>query len=56
MMNIEIQPGKLVGTVKIPSSKSMAHRMLICAALSKGISQIEGINFSKDIHATISVM
>ncbi|MDE7093907.1 MAG: 3-phosphoshikimate 1-carboxyvinyltransferase [Oscillospiraceae bacterium] len=55
-MNIEIQPGKLVGTVKIPSSKSMAHRMLICAALSKGISQIEGINFSKDIHATISVM
>ena len=55
-MNIEIQPSKLVGTVKIPSSKSMAHRMLICAGLSKGISRIEGINFSKDIHATISVM
>ncbi|MDE6004252.1 MAG: 3-phosphoshikimate 1-carboxyvinyltransferase [Oscillospiraceae bacterium] len=55
-MNIEIQPSKLVGTVKIPSSKSMAHRMLICAGLSKGISKIEGINFSKDIHATISVM
>lgn len=55
-MNIKIQPHKLVGAVKIPSSKSMAHRMLICAALSKGVSQIEGISFSKDIEATISVM
>ncbi|MDE6730897.1 MAG: 3-phosphoshikimate 1-carboxyvinyltransferase [Oscillospiraceae bacterium] len=55
-MNIEIQPHKLIGTVKIPSSKSMAHRMLICAALSKGISEISEIDSSKDIEATISVM
>lgn len=55
-MNIEIQPHKLVGTVKIPSSKSMAHRMLICAALSKGVSEISEIDISKDIQATVSVM
>lgn len=55
-MNIEIQPHKLVGTVKIPSSKSMAHRMLICAALSKGVSEISEIDISKDIEATVSVM
>ena len=30
--------------------------MLICAALSKGVSEISGISFSKDIEATISVM
>ena len=55
-MNIQIQPHKLMGTVRVPSSKSMAHRMLICAALSKGVSEISGISFSKDIEATISVM
>ncbi|MBR1528507.1 MAG: 3-phosphoshikimate 1-carboxyvinyltransferase [Oscillospiraceae bacterium] len=55
-MNIQIQPHKLMGKVKVPSSKSMAHRMLICAALSKGVSEISGISFSKDIEATISVM
>ncbi len=55
-MNIQIQPHKLMGTVSVPSSKSMAHRMLICAALSKGVSQISGISFSKDIEATIAVM
>ncbi|MBR0485725.1 MAG: 3-phosphoshikimate 1-carboxyvinyltransferase [Oscillospiraceae bacterium] len=55
-MNIQIQPHKLIGTVQIPSSKSMAHRMLICASLSKGTSEISGISFSKDIEATMSVM
>ncbi len=55
-MNIQIQPHKLRGRVKVPSSKSIAHRMLICAALSKGTSEISGISFSKDIEATISVM
>ena len=55
-MNIQIQPHKLMGTVRIPSSKSIAHRMLICASLSKGTSEISGISFSKDIEATISVM
>lgn len=54
-MNIKITPKKLSGHVEIPSSKSVAHRMLICAALA-GDSEISGINFSKDIDATIQAM
>ncbi|MDE5946137.1 MAG: 3-phosphoshikimate 1-carboxyvinyltransferase [Oscillospiraceae bacterium] len=55
-MNLKIEPSVLKGKVKIPSSKSYAHRMLICAGLSNGKSVIKGINFSKDIEATISAM
>ncbi|MDE6425611.1 MAG: 3-phosphoshikimate 1-carboxyvinyltransferase [Ruminococcus sp.] len=54
-MDIKITPEKLKGKVEIPSSKSVAHRMLICAALA-GDSEISGINFSKDISATIQAM
>ena len=47
-----INPGKREGTVLAPSSKSMAHRHLICAALSgrKTVIRCEGV--SKDIKAT----
>lgn len=55
-MDVKIEPSKLEGTVKIPSSKSYAHRMLICAGLADGKSIIKGVNFSKDIEATISAM
>lgn len=55
-MNLQIQPGTLSGTVHIPASKSMAHRAIICAALSSGTSYITGVSFSKDIEATLSVM
>lgn len=55
-MDVRIQPCKLNGSVSIPSSKSYAHRALICAALAKGESVIDGISMSKDIEATISSM
>ncbi len=55
-MDIRITPAKLSGSVTIPSSKSYAHRALICAALAEGSSVISGINMSKDIEATISAM
>ena len=32
-MNVTIQPGPRQGRVRIPASKSQAHRLLICAAL-----------------------
>lgn len=54
-MDMLIKPSRLHGTVDIPSSKSVAHRMLICASLA-GNSEISGINFSKDIDATIQAM
>ncbi len=54
-MDMLIKPSRLHGTVDIPSSKSVAHRMLICASLA-GNSEISGISFSKDIDATIQAM
>ncbi len=55
-MDITIRPGKLSGNVSVPSSKSISHRALICAALADGISHISNINKSDDINATLSVM
>ena len=52
-MDIKITPKKLSGTVNIPSSKSMTHRMLICAALSDGISEISNITFSKLLYGLV---
>jgi len=55
-MKVTIQPGRAVGTVAAPPSKSMAHRLLICAALSKGISHIKGIFLNEDIRATLDCL
>lgn len=56
MNSVKIIPGKLKGEVKIPPSKSMAHRAVICASLSKGKSKITNIEYSDDIIATINAM
>ncbi len=55
-MDIRIYPGKLIGTVAAPPSKSVAHRALICASLAEGRSLIRGISGSKDMDATIGCM
>ncbi|MBE6068096.1 MAG: 3-phosphoshikimate 1-carboxyvinyltransferase [Clostridium lundense] len=52
MGNIRITPSSLRGDIKIPPSKSLAHRAVICAGLSEGISNIDNIIFSEDIKAT----
>ena len=54
-MNILIKPSVLRGKIDIPASKSVAHRLLICASLA-GNSEVNNINFSKDIEATIQAM
>lgn len=56
MGNLKIYPRKLSGEVKIPPSKSMAHRAVICAALGDGISKVTNIDYSDDIIATIEAM
>lgn len=56
MADLKIYPSKLKGEVKIPPSKSMAHRAIICAALSDGLCVIENIDYSDDIIATIDAM
>lgn len=55
-MVAEINVSKAYGTVFAPPSKSMAHRLLICAALSEGNSKIYNIARSQDILATIDCL
>ncbi|MFA5658514.1 MAG: 3-phosphoshikimate 1-carboxyvinyltransferase, partial [Oscillospiraceae bacterium] len=56
MYNVSITPEKLSGKVIVPPSKSVAHRLLICAALSFGESKITNMLMSKDITATINAL
>ena len=51
-MNLTITPTKLHGAITPPPSKSQAHRLLIAAALSEGVSVITGLGNSQDIAAT----
>mgnify|MGYP002639310576 CR=1 FL=1 len=50
---VTLFPTSFNGTVKAPPSKSLSHRALICAGLSKGESYIENIVYSEDINATM---
>ncbi len=51
-MKALVRPGIARGTVAAPPSKSMAHRLLICAALADGESVVRGIDPSEDVLAT----
>lgn len=55
-MKIKIYPSKCSGEIKIPSSKSMGHRAIICASLANGKSIINNLDYSDDILATIDGM
>ena len=55
-MNRTVKAGSRSGSVTAPASKSMAHRYLICAALSENGSEICCGTFSDDIEATIDCL
>lgn len=50
------EPCTLTGSVDAPPSKSMAHRYLIGAALSKETCTLSGVDFSEDISASIDCL
>ena len=54
--NILLEPGERHGAVRIPSSKSVVHRLLICAALGSRPVHIGFDGLSKDIAATVSCL
>ncbi|WP_073149898.1 3-phosphoshikimate 1-carboxyvinyltransferase [Paramaledivibacter caminithermalis] len=56
MSSIKIYPSKLKGDIKVPPSKSLSHRAIICAGLSDGVSDIDNLIFSNDIKATLKGM
>lgn len=51
-MIVSIEKSTAFGRITVPPSKSMAHRELICAALSPG-SEVTDLSFSDDIKATL---
>ncbi len=55
-MRVEIIPSVACGTVRVPPSKSMAHRALIAAALAEGKSILSPIALSKDMTATMDCL
>lgn len=55
-MKITIEKSVLRGKVTAPPSKSMAHRLLICAGLSEEESELCNIAFSQDILATLDCL
>jgi len=50
------KPSVLRGSVLAPPSKSMAHRFLICAALSGQKCTLTGVDYSEDILASIDCL
>ena len=55
-MTVKIEKGTPRGRVSAPPSKSMGHRLLICAALAEGESRIHGISESADMKATLGCL
>lgn len=53
-MIVKVFPSSCRGTVRVPPSKSMAHRALLCAALADGTSALDGITSSEDMTATLN--
>ncbi len=55
-MQIRISKATARGCVTAPPSKSMAHRMLIAAAMAEGESRISGISDCEDVSATLDCL
>lgn len=51
-MNITISPQILQGTIEAIPSKSLAHRLLICAAFASGVTKLNISEVNADIEAT----
>lgn len=55
-MKVTVYPSKLSGEIRAIPSKSMAHRLLICAAMSEGTTRVRCNTSSEDIDATIACL
>lgn len=56
-MTVTIRPSVPSGSAAAPPSKSMAHRLLICAGVSRGgESAVRGVALSQDVLATLDCL
>ena len=55
-LDIEPVEGPLDATVRVPGSKSVTNRALVCAALAEGTSTLDGALFADDTEAMLGVL
>ena len=55
-MKTKIYPGFASGEIRVPSSKSVVHRLLICACLCNTNLTINDVDINDDILATVSCL
>ncbi len=55
-MTVTYTPSHIHGSVAMPPSKSAAHRAILCAALSNGVSTLFPIDPSEDMFATMQAV
>ena len=55
-MKVKIKAGRAEGTITAPPSKSMAHRLLILAGMSGGVSRLYGVSDCEDVRATVDCL
>ncbi len=55
-MRVEIKKGIASGEIYAPPSKSMAHRLLICASFAEGVSTVRDISLCDDVLATLDCL
>lgn len=56
MSTATVKKSTLKGVIKAPSSKSFAHRIMICCALSRSKCTIKNVSSSDDMDATIGCL
>ena len=49
MKKVILSPATPQGEIRVPPSKSAAHRAILCAALSRGRSVVDYVDLSADI-------
>ena len=55
-MKTIIYKSRAKGKIYAPTSKSMAHRLLICASMAEGVSTISGVSECEDVLATLDCL
>ena len=55
-MKLKIYKSVPEGRISAPPSKSMAHRLLISAAMAEGVSTVHGVSDCEDVRATIDCL
>ena len=55
-MTAHIEKSVLCGEISAPPSKSMSHRLLILAAMSRGMCKVENLDYSEDVLAMLDCL